>query len=71
MRAFSPGPWLSTRVSGSQASQRSQRADKLLAKLDADGDGSVSATEFANGLSGGKPVDAKKDGLDALFAMNA
>lgn len=56
-------------LSVQEASQKSNRADKLFAKLDTDKSGDISAEELAAGLVGGKQVDASKNGLDALFAM--
>lgn len=56
-------------LSVQEANQRSQLADKLISKLDANGDKVISQDELASGLTGGKQVEAKKDGLDALFAL--
>lgn len=56
-------------LSVQEASEKSNRADKLFAKLDTDKSGDISAEELTAGLAGGKQVDANKNGLDALFAM--
>lgn len=56
-------------LSVQEANQRSNRADKLMDKLDTDKSGDISMDELTAGLAGGKQVDASKNGLDALFAM--
>lgn len=56
-------------LSVQEASQKSNRADKLFARLDTDNSGDISADELTAGLAGGKQVDASRNGLDALFAM--
>ena len=56
-------------LSVQEANQRSNRAEKLMDKLDTDKSGDISMDELAAGLAGGKQVDSSKNGLDALFAM--
>lgn len=56
-------------LSVQEANQRSNRAEKLMDKLDTDKSGDLSIDELTAGLAGGKQVDSSKNGLDALFAM--